>query len=95
MKIRSRTKISVEKHEIRTVRINNGESSAYCRTCGEQTVMLTPEQLASLLNVSVPEVCRRIDTAEIHLANNGRSVGLICGNSLQINSTKTATERQK
>lgn len=82
MKIQSRTEIKVEKHEIRTVRVNNG-GTMYCPKCNEQTMMLTPEQLASFLRVSVPEICRQIEASEIHLASSDRGVGLICGKSLE------------
>ena len=83
MKIKSRTEIKIEKHEIRIVRFNSGKGTIHCRTCGEQTTTLTPEQLASFLRVTVPEICRQIETAEIHLANRERGVGLICAKSLE------------
>jgi hypothetical protein len=83
MKIQSRTEIKIEKHEIRTVRMNSGNGSVYCSTCNEQTVTLTPDQLASFLKVSVPEICRQIDASEIHLADSDRTLGLICGRSLE------------
>lgn len=46
-------------------------------------MMLTPDQLASFLRVSVPEIRRQIDASEIHLAGSDDGVGLICGKSLE------------
>lgn len=90
MKIQSRTEIKIEKHEIRTIRINGGNGPVFCRTCNEQTIILTPEQLASLLQVSVPEICRQIAASEIHLADSSRGVGMICGRSLETNEIQKA-----
>lgn len=87
MKIRSRTEVTIEKHEIRTVRTNSGNGSTYCKTCNEQTMSLTPEQLASLLRVSIPEISRQIDASEIHLANSDGGPGLICSRSLETNES--------
>jgi hypothetical protein len=83
MKIQSRTEIKIEKHEIRSVRINSGGDPIYCRTCGERTVTLTLDELASFLKVGLPEICRQIDASEIHLADSDRTLGLICGRSLK------------
>jgi hypothetical protein len=35
-----------------------------------------------LLEISVTEVCRRVESGLIHLVHNGRGPALICGNSL-------------
>jgi hypothetical protein len=61
---------------------NNG-GPTFCRTCGEETVMFTAEELASFLQMSVSETRRQIEASEIHLASSDRGVGLICGNFLQ------------
>lgn len=87
MKIRSRTEVTIEKHEIRTIKVSSGNGSTFCKTCNEQTMSLTPEQLASLLHVSVPEIRRQIDASEIHLANSNGGTGLICGRSLETNES--------
>lgn len=75
--------MSIETHEFRIVRINDGSGQVHCSKCGERSVTLTPEQSASFLRVSLSEVCRRIDAAEIHLASGDNRFGLVCARSLE------------
>ncbi len=83
----------IETHELRTVRIDQGSGQVYCSKCGERSVTVTPEQLASFLRVSLSEVCRRIDAAEIHLADGDNRFGRVCARSLEGNEDPPEAER--
>lgn len=76
-----RTQITIEGVEAKENRIRGGRS-AFCTRCQAQTIAYTPEQIAVLLQISLTEVCCRVESARIHLTQNGRSAAKICGNSL-------------
>lgn len=82
--IRQRTEISIETHEIKIIRIRNSASQIFCEQCQSQTSPFTADQIAVLLQISVDEVCRDIETGKFHLTGSPpqQNLALICGDSL-------------
>ncbi len=70
-----RTEIYFETHSITTIRIKGGTSlSAFCDYCQTNVAVFTPEQIAAFLRLTLAEVCRRVETDELHLIENRRGV---------------------
>lgn len=76
-----RTEITIETHSITIIRTNDQRFSAHCERCGETVSAFTPEQLAIFMRLDLNEICRRIESGELHLTETGRTVALVCGNS--------------
>lgn len=76
-----KTEITIETHSITIIRTNARRFSANCERCGKTVSAFTPEQTAVFLRLDLTEICRRIETGELHLTETGRSVALVCGNS--------------
>ncbi len=80
---RQRIEISVETHEIKTIRIRGGAAnSAYCPRCQAETSVFSSEQIAALLKISDSEVCRDIETGKFHLIES-EGAAFICGGSMR------------
>lgn len=76
-----RTEITIETHSVTIIRTKSKKFSTQCRRCGETVSAFSPEQFASFLQLEIAEICRRLETGELHLTETGRAVALICGNS--------------
>jgi len=84
-----RTEIYFETHNVTTIRIKGGTSlSAFCDYCQTNVAVFAPEQIAAFLRLTLAEVCRRVETNELHLIDTRRGIALICGTSLS-NSENT------
>ena len=77
-----RIEISIETHETKIIHIRTGKRSAFCQHCQASITWFTPEQVALLLNISVSEVCRDVETGRFHLTETERGTARICGDSL-------------
>lgn len=76
-----KTKITIETHSITIIRARGGLFSTHCEHCLKTVSAFAPEQIAAFLRLDLTEVCRRIETGELHLTETGRTVALVCGNS--------------
>ncbi len=84
-----RTEIYYETHSVTTIRIKGETSlSAFCDCCQTNVVVFAPEQIAAFLRLTLAEVCRRVETDELHLSENRRGIALICGRSLNNSENK-------
>ena len=81
MKTKKRTEVQIETHTYTVIRMANGAMPVFCGECRRRVEAFRPEQIAVLLEISVSDVCRRVEAGEIHLTQNGRSAAFICGNS--------------
>lgn len=75
------TEITIETHSLMIIRTNSKQFSAYCERCRKTVSAFAPEQMAAFLRLDLTEICRRVETDELHLTGNGRTVALICGGS--------------
>lgn len=78
---RRRTEITIETREIKTIRMRDG--AAFCLRCKVPTLTFNLEEIARMLQISVSDVCRNIDSDQFHLIGTERGTALICGNSLE------------
>lgn len=76
-----RTEITIETHSITIIRTSDQRFSAFCERCKKTVSAFTPEQLAVFMRLDLNEICRRIESGELHLTESGRTVALVCGNS--------------
>lgn len=76
-----RTEITIETHSVTIIRRKGKNFSARCERCGETVSAFAPEQFAAFLKLEMAEICRRLETGELHLTETDRAVALICGNS--------------
>ena len=61
---RKRTEITIEVDEvIYAARHSNQLSRAWCRSCGREALMVTPEQAAAISQVTVRTVNQRVEAA--------------------------------
>jgi hypothetical protein len=86
--LRRKRQITIETHTITIIRTNSRPHSVHCERCGETVAAFTPKQIAASLGLDLTEVCRRIETRQIHLTNNGKGVAMVCANSLGATQTK-------
>lgn len=78
-----RKRIVIETHSITIIRTGGKSLSAFCEHCRASVTALAPEQIAIFLQVTPAEVCRRLETGELHFTGaQTSSAALVCGNSL-------------
>ena len=77
-----RTEITIETHSITIIRTKGKTALAFCECCQTNVSVFAPEQIAAILRLPLAEVCRRVETNELHLIESRRGVALICGGSL-------------
>ncbi len=83
-----RTEIFIETHSVTIIRTNGKPLSAFCERCQTNVAVFAPEQIAAFLRLTLAEVCRRVETDELHLSENRRGIALICGRSLNNSENK-------
>ena len=80
---RKRTEITIEVDEvIYTARHSNQLSRAWCRSCGREALMVTPEQAAAISQVTVRTVNQRVEAGHIHFVETADGRLWVCVNSL-------------
>ena len=85
--MKRRTRITIETAEVMLVRRRaNAMGELWCRQCGEQVVMVTPERAAMLAFVSPRAIYRRVERGAIHFVEMPEGSLLICLKSLPIES---------
>ena len=88
MRIRRKTKVVVQTHQLTTVRLKRQPVHAWCEPCRAQVWMFTPEEAAALAQKSVREIYRRVEAGELHSIEAADRALRVCVNSLG------ATEKQ-
>jgi hypothetical protein len=79
--VRKRTVTTIEMHQIVIVRRPGGAAHAWCPMCLKEVEMVSPEEAALLVGVSLLDICRRVGDGDIHFVETANG-GLICLNSL-------------
>ncbi len=80
MKAIRRTKIRVEKHELKFVRVS-GNVQQFCQNCLTETEHLPITQMATVLGVSERTVFRLAEIEQIHSLETADGKLLICADS--------------
>jgi hypothetical protein len=78
-----RTEITIETHEIKTIRIRSLQDATFCAACGKKTISCAPEHVATILQVNLPDILRSIDDGRLHLSGVNGTDGEICVSSLE------------
>lgn len=77
-----RVEINIETDQVFVLKDSRVANIAWCKGCNKAVVMLTPEQVAIIKNVSSQAVYRWVDAGEIHYAVTSEGLLLVCLNSL-------------
>lgn len=88
MRIRRRTRITVETERVLIVRRRGIEQQGWCEGCGEQVSLVTPEPAATVTGVSVRTICRMVESNKLHFSETPNGALLICLNSCSRESKK-------
>ena len=78
-----RIEITVEKHRLIVLKRQRRSVPDWCADCGEQVSMLTPDQAATMANVSSRTIYRRVEAGEMHYTETAEGFLLICPNSIR------------
>ena len=82
MRIRRKTEIKTETHEVMVVRRAGREAVAWCDGCGKQARFLALGEAMALSGASSRALHRRLEDGEIHFSETAEGFVLICLNSL-------------
>jgi excisionase family DNA binding protein len=80
--MRRRTEITIEAHRIVVLRRPRRSLLAECATCARQSLMLTPDEAATLASVGTRTIYRCIEAEQIHFTETAGGRMLVCLNSL-------------
>jgi len=79
--MKNKTTITVETWNQTIVR-KGRQNAAICQLCGAETRIFTPEEAASLAQIPILEIYRRIENGVFHVLETQDGSRFICGNSL-------------
>ncbi len=71
-----RTKITIETHSITIIRTTGKSSSSFCERCQTNVTAFAPKQIAAILQLDLTEICRLVETDELHLIETRRGARL-------------------
>jgi len=75
------TEIRIETHETRRIRFPGKPLAPYCEQCRQHVWAFSPDQVSALLQTTVEDVYRMIDTKRLHLVRIVGGPRLVCGSS--------------
>ncbi len=78
-----KTEITIETHSITIIHVKGNSQSAYCEQCRKTVTGFAPEQVARFFQKKLAEICRQIQTEQIHLTQTKRGTALVCGSFFQ------------
>jgi len=82
MIVKRRTEVTFER-VVRSTHPLASSSYAFCRFCGGQAAMLTPEEAALLAGVGVRAIYRAIEEGRIHFLENASGALVVCLESIR------------
>ena len=71
-----RTRIRIEKHEVKLIRFGGKPTKAYCSRCGKLVIAVTARQF------SAADLAKKIEADTLHFVCATSERPLICGKSL-------------
>ena len=84
MRIRRKTAVIVQTHQVTTVHLTRQPMRAWCGTCRAEVVMLTPEEATTLAQISARNIYRRVEVGELHSIETEDGALRVCVNSLGV-----------
>jgi hypothetical protein len=82
VRIRRKTRITVETERILIIRRRGIEMQGWCEGCGEQVKLVTPQTASSVTGLSVRAICQLVEAGELNFLETNDGLLLICLNSL-------------
>jgi len=76
------TKITVENHQVLIIRQRKRRQLGWCPGCDLEVEMVTAEQAAVLLGISLRAVCRAVEADQFHYRETDDGMLYLCLNSL-------------
>ena len=77
-----RIEITVEKRRLVVMKQGRASVFEWCADCGDQVAMLTPDQAATIANVSSRTIYQRVEAGEMHYLETAEGHLFVCANSL-------------
>ncbi|MEO8073639.1 MAG: hypothetical protein ABI891_10605 [Acidobacteriota bacterium] len=87
-KTRRTRQITIETHSVTIIRARGNHPLAFCERCQTNVTVVALEQMAAFFQMTLAEICRRVERDELHLIETQRGVALICGGSLNNSESK-------
>src|SRR4030095_3242594 len=75
------TEIQIETYETRRIRFPGNPLAPYGEQCRQHVSAFRPDQISALLQTTVEDVYRMIDTKRFHLVRIEGGLRLVCGSS--------------
>ena len=82
MRIRRKTAVVVQTHQLTTFHLARPSVSAWCAPCRANVVMLTPDEAAALAQRSTRDIYRRVEARELHSIETDDGALRVCVISL-------------
>jgi hypothetical protein len=82
VRIRRKTAVVVQTHQLTTVRLRHPLVRAWCAQCNAEVVMCSPEEAVVIAQSSVRDIYRRVETSELHSVNADDGDLRVCLNSM-------------
>jgi hypothetical protein len=89
MRIKRKTEVVVQTHQVTTVHLTRHSICAWCESCRTAVLMLTPDEAAALAQSTARDVYRRVDAGELHYIEKDDGDLRVCVNSLRQDIYKT------
>jgi hypothetical protein len=82
---RKRKETRIETHQILIIRKNENPLRAWCAECPkQQSIMVTPEEAAPIVDVKPRTIYRRVEDGMVHFTETREGSLLVCLNSLSV-----------
>lgn len=78
---REKTIITIESYRRTIIHLRRGGKVAWCDLCAAETTIISPNEAAALLQTTVRQIFRKVETGEIHFRETKTGEMLICRNS--------------
>jgi len=80
-----RIEINIDRQRLFVLKRRGVAVAQWCSDCGRKVQMLTPDQAATLANVSSRTIYRRVEAGEMHYLETADRHLLVCANSIELN----------
>ena len=82
MRIKRKTAVMVQTHQVTTVHLTRASVRAWCGLCRAEVLMLTPDEAAALAQSTARDIYRRVEAGELHSIEMDDGALRVCVNSL-------------
>ena len=83
-----RIEINIDRQRLFVFKRRGLAGPEWCGDCGRKVQMLTPDQAATIANVSSRTIYRRVEAGEMHYLETAEGRLLVCANSIELNQTR-------